>query len=256
MLSAIEETRRVLGEKTSDIAALPDHLVNWRDLPACPVDGFELRDTGLFDRAMDRPLTDNEVRMMLNEMCRIEGRALDEIESRFGTSTAIAYMNRRNADFAPVALFIMAMIMGPFKATRAYDSASPQQSLLVTKYYRHRMTPQRLERLCMQRRVLFNFTNPRVLVLSAGAFLLFASSAFLVPHRHMEAPLDSSTRESVAYFRHAEDCLKWLMVMYGSHPVYKQSAVDKPRKLVFSGELPKRRLGLLKESDSFEADER
>jgi hypothetical protein len=199
-----------------------DWEVDWSQLPPCPVQGFELRDNGLVDLEEKRPLTVNEMRMLINEMSAIEARALYSAESRFA-STAIGRLSEHTITAGPLGMLGFAAFFAFRKFPHAYDSAYPQNSLYIKWYARKHMSPRELEQLCMRNRTSLNLTNSRPVLFAFLSTFLTVSAAYFSSARGTDGVIDQDTREAMAYFRHLEGSLKWTWTVYHCHPAYKKS---------------------------------
>jgi hypothetical protein len=198
--------------------------VDWRMLPKSPIAGFDLRECGLYDIEHKVPLTANEMRMMINELARLEGSAMYNAEGRFAGS-GIQRVNDASLLLGPVVFVAAAGYFFCNKFLSAYDSAYPYNSQFVKKWAYTRMEHRDLERFCMKYRTALNVTNARPLFfLSVSVFLLWCAKT-LYPARHGESSFDVTTRESLAWFQHVEKSLKWAYTVYNAHPAYRDEHI-------------------------------
>jgi hypothetical protein len=205
---------------------------DWRTLAASPINGFVLREGGLYDAEMGQLVTADGVRKLINGLSKIEGKGHQEADSRQAPHMISEWEAGINRN-APYAFCVAGLWVILTVLPKTYDSATPRNSVLVRYYYRHRLEPQRLERLCMRHRTLFNATNARPMV-SVGMIAAFAvSTAWLVwDRRYGDAnPQKDYTRDSVHYYQHVECSLKWLFAVYYHHPAYT-GASARPQKMV------------------------
>ena len=218
-------TRKVGMPKASTRIADKESIdVDWTQLPACPIQGFTLREQGLMDVELNEPLTLNEMRMLINEMSSIEARALYSAECRFA-STAVGRLGDHTITAGPLGMLGFAAYFAFRKFPNAYDSAYPQNSLYVKWRARKNMTSRELEQLCMRNRTLLNLTNARPILFACLSVFLASGAAYLAGPRGMDGEVDKDTRAALAYFRHVEGSLKWTWTVYHCHPAYRNTKV-------------------------------
>jgi hypothetical protein len=197
-------------------------VVDWTTLPKCSIAGFTLRECGLYDLEAREPLTANDMRMLINELSKLEGSAMYAAESRLYGS-GVNRLNDASMLISPFISLVGAFYFLFVKLVSAYDSAYPQHSVIVRRWARHRMDTRELERFCMTYRALLNFTNLRTLFFFGVGCTFVWGAKVLWPAKHMVSPYDHTSRETTSYFRHVEAALKWAYAVYASHPAYRDA---------------------------------
>lgn len=256
-LLSLPENDKRLPAAAQRLDAKKASQVEWSSLPACPIAGFTLRECGLYDIEAKAPLTHNEMRMLINELASLESTALQRSEKRL-TPTGVQRLNDATLLIAPYICFAAGTFWGPYKTRQAYDSATPQRSILIRWWWKYRKTPAELELMCARRSVLLNLTNLRVAFFIGTGALGYGLAAFFWPYRRGEGWYDAASREELRYFRHVEDALKWTFTVYHCHPAYAavSNAAEQPSgpTAKTSMALPpvnlqRRRVGKLREGD-------
>lgn len=201
------------------------HSVDWRELGPSPLGGFQLTEKGLENTATRVVATANDLRSMINECSKVEGKSQQQADERL-TGSVVQRAFDAMEQFGATTFFLASLYLGLAKVPPAYRGALPHLSLLVRFYYQHRCSPLVVERLCQRRRALFCFTNPRCLFFAVGA--LTTSSCAMISYRLQEKigtkSYDQATNAALRYFQHTEGALKWLFTVYYHHPRYRAEA--------------------------------
>ena len=228
---------------------------NWRIFAVCPIAGFALRDSGLYDLEAKKVVTPDELRGFINEAAKIHARARATCDRDFFMYVRESIKDSAGFIFPGGWLYFGHRIRTKYLSA-AWQRAFPANSLLfrfVRKVKDHpdrilsrlffnpflkasrlahltTSTPRETEAFCRRHRKYLMITNTSVMLYASTVIVSWVWGVTLYYWWRLPNQQMMKTQKTARFTIHSEHSLQWLYAVYYNHPAYVGESRDqRPR---------------------------